>query len=44
MILALIIGGVWIVGILFFLALFKAAARGDRMLEEFKDEDVEDIS
>lgn len=44
MILALIIGGVWIVGILFFLALFKAAARGDRMFEEFNDEDVEDIS
>ncbi|MGL4656448.1 MAG: hypothetical protein ACRCWM_11330 [Sarcina sp.] len=35
---AMIIGGIWIVGVLFYLALFKAAARGDRMLEEFYEE------
>ena len=37
---AIIVGIVWIIGIVFFLALFKAAARGDRMLEEdFKEKE-----
>lgn len=31
---AIIIGIIWILGIVFYLSLFKAAARGDRMLEE----------
>lgn len=35
---ALIIGGVWLLLILFYLALFKAAARGDKFLEEDMDE------
>lgn len=39
MILAIIIGGVWVIGILFFLALFKAAAKGDKMLEEFNEKE-----
>ena len=32
--LILILGGVWIVGLIFYLSLFKAAARGDKLLEE----------
>lgn len=37
----LILGGLWIGGFIFFLALFKAAGRGDRMLETMKD-DIEE--
>lgn len=32
--LILILGGAWIVGLIFYLSLFKAAARGDKLLEE----------
>ncbi|MGL4759915.1 MAG: hypothetical protein ACRC6T_03565 [Sarcina sp.] len=40
---AIIIGILWILGILFYLSLFKAAARGDRMLEkDFKEKEKED--
>ena len=37
---AIIIGGVWVLGIVFYLSLFKAAARGDRLLEEAR-KDIE---
>lgn len=40
---AIIIGGVWVVGLIFFIALFKAASRGDRMLEDMKEEE-DDLS
>ena len=36
----IIIGGLWALGIVFYLSLFKAAARGDRMLEEAR-KDIE---
>ncbi|MGL4450958.1 MAG: hypothetical protein ACRCTZ_07200 [Sarcina sp.] len=37
----IIIGIIWILGMLFFLSLFKAAARGDKMLEEIIEDDNE---
>ena len=40
---ALILGGLWIGGFVFFLALFKAAGRGDRMLETMKEDLERDI-
>lgn len=42
---ALIIGGVWLLLVLFYLALFKAAARGDRFLKDDIDslENSEDL-
>ena len=40
---AIIISVIWVLGIVFYLSLFKAAARGDRMLEEArKDIDKEE--
>lgn len=41
---AIIIGVVWILGVVFYLSLFKAASKGDRMLEEniMNDEENED--
>lgn len=36
--LVLILGGTWIVGVIFYLSLFKAASRGDKLLEEAFDE------
>lgn len=43
---AIIIGIIWILGIIFYLSLFKAASRGDKILEdvtEIKDENEDDI-
>ena len=37
---AIIIAILWLLGIVFYLSLFKAAARGDRMLEEAR-KDIE---
>lgn len=37
---AIIISVIWVLGIVFYLSLFKAAARGDRMLEEAR-KDIE---